>query len=101
MAMMIGAMELHLHLPGASSLKDKRSVIQSIKRRVENEFHAAVAEVGDLDFHQSAVIGVAVVSNDGRHANERLSKIVEFIERGFWDAEISSYDLDVMPFYAE
>ncbi|MBC7545317.1 MAG: DUF503 domain-containing protein [Candidatus Sericytochromatia bacterium] len=99
MGMMVGAMEVRLHLPHSRSLKDKRRIVQSVKTRVENEFHAAVAETEDLDLWQVAVLGVAVVSNDGRHANERLSKIVDFIERGFWDAELSSYELDVMPFF--
>jgi uncharacterized protein YlxP (DUF503 family) len=99
MGMVVGAVEIRLHLSQASSLKEKRRIVQSIKTRIENEFHAAVAETEDLDLWQSAVIGVAVVSNDGRHANERLSKIVDFVERGFWDAELSSYELDVMPFF--
>lgn len=99
MGMLVGAVEIRLHLPQARSLKDKRRIVQSIKARLANEFQAAVAEVDDLDLWQSAVIGVAVVSNDGRHANERLSKIVDFVERGFWEAELSSYELDVTPFF--
>jgi uncharacterized protein YlxP (DUF503 family) len=39
-----------------------------------------VAEVEDNDKWQSAVLGIVTVSNERVHANEVLSKVVNFVE---------------------
>src|SRR5262249_52766449 len=77
--MVVGISRIVLGIPEARSLKDKRSVVRRVIDRVRNKFNAAVAEVGDLDVHRRAVIGVSVVSNDRRHANEMLDTIGAFV----------------------
>ena len=42
--MVIGVRSWELHLPGAHSLKEKRSVVKSLKQRLHNEFNLSVAE---------------------------------------------------------
>ena len=71
---------LELHLPDVSSLKDKRHVLKGLKERVRARFEVAVAEVDHHDVWQRATLAVAAVSHDGRHANEVVSKAVDFIE---------------------
>jgi uncharacterized protein YlxP (DUF503 family) len=39
----------------------------------------SVADVGDQNLWQRAVIGVAVVANDGRFVNEVLSKVLNLV----------------------
>ena len=78
--MNIGALQVRLRLPENSSLKGKRRVVKSICSRVENKFNVSIAEIDDLDRWQTAMLGVVCVSNDGRHANEILSKVVNFID---------------------
>ena len=68
-----------LAIPGAFSLKDKRSVVRRVIDRTRAKFNVAVAEVADMDVHQRAVIGIAVVSNDVRHANSMIDGIVSFV----------------------
>jgi uncharacterized protein YlxP (DUF503 family) len=59
-----------LLLPGDSrSLKQKRSYLRPIIAMLR-KFEVSVAEVGDLDLHRRARIGVAVVSADLAHARE-------------------------------
>ncbi len=78
--MVVGVSRLVLALPpGTSSLKAKRSVVRRIVERVKSRFHAAIAEVADMDDHRRAVIGVAVVSNDARHATSMMDTIVSFV----------------------
>jgi hypothetical protein len=74
----VGTLRLRLIVRGARSLKDKRRVVKSIKERLANRFNAAVAEVGDLDVYQSAVLGVAVVANDHARVQTTLDRIVHF-----------------------
>jgi uncharacterized protein YlxP (DUF503 family) len=77
--MVVGVCRLAFSLPGNASLKGKRSVVRRIVDRTRAKFNVAVAEVDDLDSHRRAVIGVAVVSNDSRHANSMLDRISSFM----------------------
>jgi uncharacterized protein YlxP (DUF503 family) len=78
--MVIGALEVNLLIGGAQSLKDKRMVLRSLKDRIRRTFNVSVAEVEDNDKWQSGVLGIVTVSNDKAHANEVLSKVVNFVE---------------------
>lgn len=69
-----------MFIGGSQSLKDKRMVLRSLRDRIRQKFNVSVAEVEDNDQWQVAVIGIVVVSNDKAHANEMLSKVVNFIE---------------------
>jgi uncharacterized protein YlxP (DUF503 family) len=94
--MSIGALRIRLRLPENGSLKGKRKVLKSITSRVENKFNVAIAEVGDHDLWQLASVGVVCVSNDGRHANELLSKVMDFIGCLREDAEILDYRIEIL-----
>lgn len=74
----VGTVELHL--PEVDSLKGKRHVLKGLKERVRNRFEVAVAEVDHHDTWQRATLAVACVSHDSRHANEVVSKALDFIE---------------------
>ncbi len=91
--MVTGMLRLHCLLPECRSLKEKRGCVSRIIARVQNHFHAAAAEVGHLDLHQRALIGVAVVSNDQRHANSMLDQIVRQVE-GLYVARIAKADME-------
>lgn len=78
--MHIGVLTLHLSIEGADSLKDKRQVVRSLAQHLRNKFNVSVAEVDDLDIWRRATLGVAVVSNDARFANQVLSQVVNHVE---------------------
>lgn len=71
---------VELHLPDVLSLKDKRHVLKGLKQKVRARFEVAVAEVDHQDMWQRATLAVAYVSGDARHANEVVSKAMDFIE---------------------
>jgi len=77
--LIVGVCRLVLALPGVDSLKGKRSIVRRIVDRVRHRFNAAVAEVDALDSHRRAVLGFAVVSNDGRHANAMIDEVVSHV----------------------
>jgi uncharacterized protein len=58
----IGVLILELQIEHAHSLKEKRHVVKGLKDRLRNKFNVAVAEIDDMDLHNSAVIAVATVS---------------------------------------
>ena len=71
---------VELHLPDVDSLKAKRHVLKGLKQKVRARFEVAVAEVDHQDLWQRATLAVAYVSHDSRHANEVVSKALDFIE---------------------
>ena len=74
--MVVGVLRLTLYIHGASSLKDKRQVLRKVVDRVRARYNVAIAEVGDHDVWQTAVIGVCAVANDHSFVNGVLDKIV-------------------------
>jgi len=85
--MVVGICRVVLSLPWNDSLKGKRSVVKSILERARGRFHVAAAEVEDLDNHRRATLGFSVVSNDVRHAQSVLDKLVGFVS-GATQAEV-------------
>ena len=55
-------------------------MVRKIVDRTSGRFNAAVAEVGALDVHQRAEIGVAVISNDSAHCHRMLEEIAKYVE---------------------
>ncbi len=95
--MNVGICKISLRLPGNRSLKGKRQVVKSITSRVGNQFNVSVAEVDDHDRWQLATLGVCCVSNDKRHTNEVLSKVVDFIAGGRFQVEMLGYEIEILP----
>jgi uncharacterized protein len=71
---------VELHLPDVGSLKGKRHALKGLKERVRARYEVSVAEVAHHDLWQRATIALACVSHDARHANEVVSKAIDFIE---------------------
>jgi uncharacterized protein YlxP (DUF503 family) len=74
----VGVVELHL--PDVGSLKGKRHALKGLKERVRARYEVSVAEVAHHDLWQRAILAIACVSHDARHANEVVSKAIDFIE---------------------
>jgi len=95
--MNIGVCKIRLRLPENTSLKGKRQVLKSIITRVGSKFNVSVAEVDDHDLWQLATLGICCVSNSKRHANEVLSKVVNFIVNSRFEVEILDYEIEILP----
>ncbi len=78
--MFVGIVRIELHLPGASSLKDKRSIVRALKERIRHHVKAAVAEVDHQDLWQRAALGVSVVSGERRQVGEMLQSVRRLVE---------------------
>lgn len=96
MALTIGVCHLTLRLPENGSLKGKRMVLKSIQQRLHNRFNVSVAEVEHNDSWQLAGVAVALVSNSTAHANEVLSKAVNYLEKLRLDVEIVEEDIEII-----
>lgn len=79
--MIVGTVEIRLHLHDARTLKDKRRILLSLKDRLRKGFNVSVAEVDGQDMIQSAVLAVVQVGNDSRYINGTLDKVVQAVKR--------------------
>jgi uncharacterized protein len=77
--MTVGLCTVELFIPDGHSLKDKRRVVQSVKTRVRDKFNVSVAEVGEQDLWQKAVLGLACVANESTYVNQVLDQAVNLI----------------------
>ncbi len=86
--MALGLLTLHLHLPGCSSLKEKRSRIKPLLARLQKEFNLSIAEVDEMDAWQRCTLGCAFISNDHKHVQRYLEKVVDWLEINWHDVEL-------------
>lgn len=96
MAMHVGVARLALELPENGSLKGKRMVVKSVIQRVRNRFNVAIAEIDTQDTWGVITLGMVCVSDDPRHANAMLSKVIDFIESERLDAEVGAVELELI-----
>lgn len=77
--MWIGWLELDLLLGDVHSLKAKRSVVRPLVAAVRRQYDVSVAEVGHLDLHRRASLGVGLVGADRAHVVDVLDAVESFV----------------------
>jgi hypothetical protein len=78
--MVISMLSLIVEMPESTSLKDKRRVVSSIKRRLQIKFRVSCAEVDLLDSLSFAEIGAAIVSNSKEFGESIMHKSLALVE---------------------
>jgi uncharacterized protein YlxP (DUF503 family) len=76
----VGVLRLTLYIPENHSLKGKRSVLRKIKARVRDKFNVSIAEAGDHDLWQRAMLGICQVGTDQPFVDGALREIIRFID---------------------
>ena len=94
--MHIGICAIQLRMPENDTLKGKRRLLRSLVARVRSRFNVSIAEVDDNDRRRLLTLGVSCVSNDPRHANEVLSRVVAYVQDTRGDAELMDYSLEII-----
>jgi len=74
--MFVGVLRFSLDIVGSRSLKDKRSVVRSLKERIQSRLKVSIAEIGVLDDPRRATMGVAVVSNSSTVCDQLMSSVM-------------------------
>ena len=78
--MILALQTWELHLEGCHSLKDKRSVLQSLKSALRRSLNVSVAETGSQDLWQRAEISCASIGSDRGVVDETLRSADRIIE---------------------
>ena len=94
--MSIGLLTLHLHLPGCSSLKQKRGKIKPVLARLRREFNVAAAELDLQDVWQDALIGCVTVSSDTPQNQRLLQQVVNFTEQNWPDMPLVDHRIEII-----
>jgi uncharacterized protein YlxP (DUF503 family) len=77
----VGYCSVDLLIEYSQSLKDKRRVISSLKKKIHNQFNVAVCEHGDLSLWQRTQLGMVTCSNDQRIVESILREATEYIQK--------------------
>jgi uncharacterized protein YlxP (DUF503 family) len=93
--MAVGVCTVELYMPDGHSLKAKRQILMSLKDRLRGKFNVSVAEVGDQELWQKAVLGIACVANERSYVTQVLDQAVNVI-RAVPTVEIVQTQLDVL-----
>ena len=94
--MALGLLTIEIHIPGCSSLKEKRRRLKPLLTRLHREFNISVAEIELQDIWQSAVIACVLVSNDNGHTQRALQQIIHWIETSWPDVTITGEKLEII-----
>jgi uncharacterized protein YlxP (DUF503 family) len=76
--MLVGTLTIQINLHGIGSLKDKRKIVKSLIGRLQSRFNFSVSEVAANESKLMAVIGIALVSNDGVFIQKQFDKAIDF-----------------------
>jgi uncharacterized protein len=91
--MPVGVLTLEIQLPYAHSLKDKRSVVQSLRNRLRARFNVAVAELDHQDVWQRATLGVTSISNSQLMLESVFQQVLAESEK-ILGQEVANYSFD-------
>lgn len=94
--MSIGLLTLHLHLPGCSSLKEKRGIIKPILTRLRREYNVASAELDLQDVWQDTIIGCVTLSSDSAQNQRLLQQVVDFTEQNWPNLTLVDHRIELI-----
>ncbi len=95
MKMAVGTAIIKLYAPWVHSLKEKRMIINSIIKKAKNHFNISINEVGEMDTHQTIIIGISCTSNSHTIASDVIHKVVDFIENNT-EAEVTDSEIEIL-----
>ncbi len=90
-------MRIDLRASWVNSLKEKRMVVKSILKKLQNTFNISTAEIDNQDIHKSISIGVSKVATDSKICDATIEKIIQFIEEAT-EAEITNIEQEVISY---
>jgi uncharacterized protein YlxP (DUF503 family) len=93
--MFVGVVRADLFIPHSHSLKERRSVVTSLRERLK-KLNASVAEVGETELWQRATLGLAFVSDSADYLEGIVREARSLIESEY-RAQIIAWDWDVSP----
>jgi len=91
----VGILQFSLEIRWSTSLKDKRSVVKSIKDRTRHKFNVSIAECDDLENLTTATLGAVMAGNDSKYIVGALEKLLAAI-RSWHDADLVDHTIEIL-----
>ena len=91
----IGRCDLDLHVENCHSLKAKRRVISSLKKKLRNHFNVAVCEFGDLSLWQRTQLGIVICSNDKVVVDSIMKSVLDYLNK-VHSVSMLDFKLDIL-----
>lgn len=88
----VGLLEVKIYIPEAQSLKEKRSVIKSIKDKLFRH-NISFSETETQDLHQKCHLSIVAVGNEQFYVERTFNNVINEIDRNNEGLTVS-YDLD-------
>ncbi len=77
--MVVGLLQIEVHLPNAQSLKAKRSVLNSLKAQMRGRFNVSVTELDANEKWQRATMGVSTLGDHRTYVEGLLKQVTEWV----------------------
>ncbi len=94
---MIGILSIHLHLPGCTSLKEKRGRLKPLLARLHRQFNVSAVELDLQDKWTESVIACAMLSNNQSHVRSALETVRKWVEANWPDGEVIDTNVETIP----
>lgn len=78
--MIVSMIQLVVEMPGVTSIKEKRQIVNSFKDKLIRRFKVSAAEVDLQESQAYAQLGAALVSNSTAYGESVMQKILRFAE---------------------
>ena len=92
--MHIGVLQFTIDIPYAASLKDKRSVVKSLRARLRRMYNISIAEVDNQDEWCTGTMGIAAASSDIPQLNSLLDRILNTVQ-DWRDATLTDHRIEI------
>lgn len=91
----VGIARLELHVPGARSLKAKRSHTRSLIERIRSRHQVLVSEIEHQDLYQRASFGICAFSPDPVDVESRLRRVETTIDNT-WSGHVLRWEVEII-----
>ena len=93
--MHIGVLQFTIQIPYAASLKDKRSVIKSMRERLRRSYNISIAEIDDQDEWTLATLGITAAGSDIPQVNSLLDRILNTLQ-DWRDTSLADHRMEII-----
>jgi uncharacterized protein YlxP (DUF503 family) len=93
--MFVAVLTLDLWIHAADSLKDKRSVVNSLLDKIRARFDVSAAQLDDHDHWHEATLGIAAISNREQPLHTLMNHIRDLVEDEY-RCDVTSVRLEML-----
>jgi hypothetical protein len=90
----IGVLQFTIEIAYATSLKDKRGVLNSLRDRLRRMYNISIAEIDDQEEHTVATLGITAAGSDIPQLNGLLDRIVNALQ-DWRDASLLDHRIEI------